>query len=139
MTEPTTPHPRRSVISRVTRPIEVLPMRVRLVALLVSLLLVALTLTSFATSALMRRQLMDNADRDLVAAAVPTASRLVRSLGDKPIHRLDAGQSTAMVALRNVGFGVSNENQWWGPGIRNALILSNNAPGFPHAFIRTEH
>jgi two-component system OmpR family sensor kinase len=56
-------------------------MRVRLVALLVSLLLVALTLTSFATSALMRRQLMDNADRDLVAAAVPTASRLVRSLG----------------------------------------------------------
>src|ERR1035437_8420054 len=81
MTEPTTPHPRRSVISRVTRPIEVLPMRVRLVALLVSLLLVALTLTSFATSALMRRQLMDNADRDLMAAAEATASRLVRSLG----------------------------------------------------------
>jgi two-component system OmpR family sensor kinase len=46
-------------------------MRVRLIALLVSLLLVALTLTSIATSALMRRQLMDSTDRDLRAAAVP--------------------------------------------------------------------
>jgi two-component system, OmpR family, sensor kinase len=48
----------------------------------VSLLLIALTLTGFATTALMRRQLMDNVDRDLVAAAVPTASRLVR--GNNP-------------------------------------------------------
>jgi hypothetical protein len=68
----------------------------------------------------------------------PYSIDLPTRFGDKPIHRLDAGQSTAMVALHNVGLGVSNENQWWGPGIRNALILSNNAPGFPHAFIRTE-
>jgi two-component system OmpR family sensor kinase len=52
-------------------------MRVRLVALLVSLLLVALALTSIATSALMRRQLMDNADRELRAAAVPTARQVL--------------------------------------------------------------
>jgi capsule assembly protein Wzi len=69
----------------------------------------------------------------------PYSIDLPMRFGDKPIQRLDAGQSTAMVALRNVGLGISNENQWWGPGIRNALILSNNAPGFPHAFIRTEH
>jgi two-component system OmpR family sensor kinase len=50
---------------------------VRLVALLVSLLLVALTLTSIATSALMRKQLMDNADRDLIAAAKPTALQVL--------------------------------------------------------------
>jgi hypothetical protein len=68
----------------------------------------------------------------------PYSIDLPTRFGDKPIHRLDAGQSTAMVALRGVGLGVSNENQFWGPGIRNALILSNNAPGFPHAFIRTE-
>jgi two-component system, OmpR family, sensor kinase len=42
------------------------------VALLVLLLLVALTLTSIATSAMMRRQLMDSTDRDLRAAVVPT-------------------------------------------------------------------
>jgi two-component system OmpR family sensor kinase len=54
-----------------------LPIQVRLVALLVSLLLVALTLTSIATSALIRRQLMDNADRDLRAAAIPTANNVL--------------------------------------------------------------
>lgn len=59
--------------------------------------------------------------------------------GDESIDRLDAGQSTAMIEYGGAAAGISNENQWWGPGIRNALILSNNAPGFPHAFIRTSH
>jgi two-component system OmpR family sensor kinase len=73
-----TPHiKRRSVMSGLTRPIEILPMRVRLVALLVTLLLVALTLTTFATSALVSRQLMDSTDRDLKAAAVPTAAQVL--------------------------------------------------------------
>ncbi len=78
MTNPTTPHrQRRSLMAGVTGPLKVLPMRVRLVALLVSLLLVALTLTSIATSALMRRQLMESTDRDLRAAAVPTAAQVL--------------------------------------------------------------
>ena len=67
----------------------------------------------------------------------PYSIDLPTRFGTKSISRLDAGQSTAMLELKGVAFGVSNENQWWGPGIRNALILSNNAPGFPHAFIRT--
>lgn len=54
-----------------------LPLRVRLVALLVLLLLVALTLTSVATSAVMRRQLMDSTDSELRAAARPTASQVL--------------------------------------------------------------
>ncbi len=33
--------------------------------------------------------------------------------------------------------GVSSENQWWGPGIRNALLLSNQAEGVPHVFARS--
>lgn len=57
--------------------------------------------------------------------------------GDKPIRRFDLGQSSAVVSMGLVQFGVSNENHWWGPGIRNAIILSNNAPGFRHAFVRT--
>ncbi|MEO7366675.1 MAG: capsule assembly Wzi family protein, partial [Gemmatimonadaceae bacterium] len=68
----------------------------------------------------------------------PYSIDLPTRFGNKPIHRLDAGQSTAMISVRGLGAGISNENQWWGPGIRNALLLSNNAPGFPHAFIRTE-
>ena len=68
----------------------------------------------------------------------PYSIDLPTRFGTKPISRLDAGQSTAMLEFRGVATGVSNENQWWGPGIRNALILSNNAPGFPHIFIRTQ-
>jgi hypothetical protein len=32
---------------------------------------------------------------------------------------------------------VSGETQWWGPGARNALLLSDNAEGVPHGFVRT--
>ena len=59
--------------------------------------------------------------------------------GDKPIRRFDPGQSTAMWSTSSLQLGISNENEWWGPGIRNAIVLSNNAPGFPHGFIRTAH
>lgn len=67
----------------------------------------------------------------------PYSIDLPMRLGAESIHRIDAGQSTAMISVRGTSFGVSNENQWWGPGIRNALVLSNNAAGFPHLFIRT--
>lgn len=67
----------------------------------------------------------------------PYSIDLPQRFGSRPIERLDAGQSTAILEYRGVAGGVSNESQWWGPGIRNALVLSNNAPGFPHLFIRT--
>jgi hypothetical protein len=57
--------------------------------------------------------------------------------GKNPIHRIDPGETTAMVSSDRFSFGFSNENEWWGPGIRNALVLSNNASGFPHFFLRT--
>ena len=84
MTDPTPARsPRRPVISGVSRRIQVLPLRLRLVALLVSLLLVALTLTSLATSAVMRRQLMDSTDRDLNTAAGPTALQVLSQLANR--------------------------------------------------------
>jgi hypothetical protein len=57
--------------------------------------------------------------------------------GPDPISRIDLGQTTAMFSFDRLAFGFSNENEWWGPGIRNAMVLSNNAPGFPHLFLRT--
>jgi hypothetical protein len=57
--------------------------------------------------------------------------------GDRTIGRVSPGQSSISVEFRNVQLGLSNENEWWGPGIGNALVLSNNAPGFPHYFLRT--
>ncbi|HEX7241888.1 MAG TPA: capsule assembly Wzi family protein, partial [Longimicrobiaceae bacterium] len=47
------------------------------------------------------------------------------------------GQSSLTVEAGPVVVGVATENQWWGPGIRNALVMSNNAGGIPHAFLRT--
>lgn len=57
--------------------------------------------------------------------------------GDDRIVRLDPGQSSITVALGAVDAGFATENEWWGPGIRNALLLSNNAGGFPHLFLRS--
>ena len=57
--------------------------------------------------------------------------------GNKPIGRIDLGETTALISGDRIAFGFSNENEWWGPGIRNAIVLSNNAPGFPHLFLRS--
>ncbi len=56
--------------------------------------------------------------------------------GDRPIGRLSLGQSSILIGFSKFQFGFSNENEWWGPGIGNALVLSNNAPGFPHFVLR---
>jgi hypothetical protein len=57
--------------------------------------------------------------------------------GDVNLSRPSFGQSSLSVDAKALSIGVSTENEWWGPGIRNALILSNNAPGFPHLFLRS--
>jgi hypothetical protein len=57
--------------------------------------------------------------------------------GDRRITRLDAGQSSAELTAGPVVAGFGTENLWWGPGIRSAIVLSNNAPGFPHAYVQT--
>jgi hypothetical protein len=59
--------------------------------------------------------------------------------GNKAISRIDLGETSFMWSPGPMTFGFSNENEWWGPGIRNAIVLSNNAPGFPHLFLRTTH
>jgi hypothetical protein len=50
---------------------------------------------------------------------------------------LTAGQSSLAVDAGRAAVGLATESQWWGPGVRNALVMSSNAPGFTHAFVRT--
>ena len=52
-------------------------------------------------------------------------------------HRNFLFQSSFAIHLNGVGFGLSNESMWFGPGFHSSLILSNNAPGFKHYFIGT--
>jgi hypothetical protein len=42
------------------------------------------------------------------------------------------GQSHVKLKLGKIGLGISTENLWWGTGFRSSLLMSNNAPGFPH-------
>ncbi|HCN83507.1 MAG TPA: hypothetical protein DIT07_07765, partial [Sphingobacteriaceae bacterium] len=57
--------------------------------------------------------------------------------GHKAYTQLSWGQSNIRLNFGPVSFGLSNENLWWGPGIRNSLLMSNSAPGFKHLTLNT--
>ena len=67
----------------------------------------------------------------------PSSVDLPLRFGDRPLEGFFPGQSSITVDLSAISVGASTENEWWGPSLRNALVISNNAPGFPHAFVRT--
>jgi hypothetical protein len=58
-------------------------------------------------------------------------------MGPGPFSTVDPGQSFVRLDLWNVALGFSTENLWWGPGQRNALVLTDSAAGFPHVFLGT--
>lgn len=66
----------------------------------------------------------------------PESLDLPLRFGDGSSTRLSLGQSTLTYRAGAVDVGASTENLWWGPGIRDAILLSNNAPGFPHLLAR---
>lgn len=70
-------------------------------------------------------------------ASGPYSLDMPLRFGNKPRRQLLPGQSSILADLGRITFGFSTENEWWGPGIDNALILSNNAPGFPHLLLRS--
>lgn len=57
--------------------------------------------------------------------------------GTGTYRKLFLGQSSIRLTFDPISVGLSNENIWWGPGIRNSIILSNNAPGFKHITFNT--
>ena len=57
--------------------------------------------------------------------------------GDRPYNKLFWGQSSIRITAGPISFGLSNENLWWGPGIKNSLMMSNTAPGFMHLTLNT--
>ncbi|MGY3213745.1 capsule assembly Wzi family protein [Mucilaginibacter sp. HD30] len=57
--------------------------------------------------------------------------------GTTPFKKLFLGQSSIRLTFSPISIGLSNENVWWGPGVRNAIVLSNNAPGFKHLTLNT--
>ena len=57
--------------------------------------------------------------------------------GESSFNRISYGQSSVRFTVGSLSFGLSNENLWWGPGIRNSLIMSNSAAGFKHVTFNT--
>lgn len=57
--------------------------------------------------------------------------------GKDKINKTLLGQSSLRYQNDNISFGISNENIWWGPGLRNALVMSNNATPFLHLTLNT--
>jgi hypothetical protein len=63
---------------------------------------------------------------------------LPQRFGSTSLWRFFPGQSALSVGALGVSLGVSTANQWWGPGTFNSLLMTNNAPGFGHAFLASQ-
>lgn len=57
--------------------------------------------------------------------------------GESAYQKVFWGQSSIRLNYRSISFGISNENLWWGPGMKNALLMTNTAPGFKHFTLNT--
>ncbi|WP_245189397.1 capsule assembly Wzi family protein [Lunatimonas salinarum] len=58
--------------------------------------------------------------------------------GEESHTHLLLGNSSLRYTFQNgLSLGVSNEYLWWGPGYRNSIMMSNNAPGFLHVTVNT--
>lgn len=53
-------------------------------------------------------------------------------------RRLYPGQSALSYSKGALTYSLSTGNKWWGPGYRNALVMSSNAAGFPHLSAATQ-
>jgi hypothetical protein len=67
----------------------------------------------------------------------PASLDLPMRFGDRALAGFDFGNSAIRIEASRITAGATTAAAWWGPGIRNALILSNNAAGIPRLFVRT--
>lgn len=70
---------------------------------------------------------------------MPYSADLPWRFGRVPFGRLVPGQTGAWYQHGLFEFGATTENAWWGPGIRDALIMSDNAAGIPRLEFRSAH
>lgn len=57
--------------------------------------------------------------------------------GNKRHNNTYLGQSSIRLNFNKISFGISSENLWWGPSIRNSIMMSNHAQGFKHLTFNT--
>lgn len=57
--------------------------------------------------------------------------------GDDPVVAFGLGQTGVRFERWNLGVALTTENMWLGPAMDNAIVMSNNAAGFPRFEIGT--
>lgn len=57
--------------------------------------------------------------------------------GNEQHNQFLIGQSNIKLNFNGIAIGLSNENIWWGPSIRNSIMMSNHARGFKHIFLNS--
>ncbi len=62
---------------------------------------------------------------------------LPQRFGNSAYSVLGWGDSYLRADLGPVALSLSNENHWWGPARRNAIAMTDNAPGFGHLWLGT--
>ncbi len=62
---------------------------------------------------------------------------LPEKFGDRAYNHLSPGQSSIRLNYKALSIGLSTENMWWGPGMRNSLLMSNTAGTFPYFTFNT--
>ncbi len=57
--------------------------------------------------------------------------------GDRAYSTVSEGESSISVSAGPITATFGTESQWWGPGIRNAIVVSDNAREIPHFALRS--
>lgn len=70
---------------------------------------------------------------------MPFSADVPWRFGGRPIAHITPGQTGVWYRHGAIEAGATTENEWWGPGIRNAIVLSDNAPGIPRVELRSAH
>ncbi len=76
---------------------------------------------------------------------LPEKSQYFSVLNDVPLNSnikksLNKIKNTGFIYKNSfVKFGYGNWNRWWGPGVHNSLLITNNSQGFYHYFIGTNN
>ena len=78
-----------------------------------------------------------NGYKDIVLESQYRGIDLPERIGDGSFSNLFWGQTSLRLNYKSFALGVSNQNLWWGPGIRNSLLMTNSAPGFKHLTFNT--
>jgi hypothetical protein len=93
--------------------------------------------TSFPVPRFIRRHKDGSPEYTSIINYFGTSIDMPFRFGPKAFTNFNLGLTSISVHYKSIVAGVSNQERWWGPGVQNALMLSDNAAGLKQAFLGT--